>query len=283
MKKVVEPQFESRDDFDVFADMAELLNAGGREVFTEGKNEMEWLRGFYDEAQQAARNLRIRMPRFNQFWEKNELIEMRYSNSNAKFVRYSSYRKDPVMNALGTPSGKIEIFSRTIEGFGYEDCPAHPTWLEPDEWVGTARQDELQLMTAHPAHRLHSQLNYAKLREEYAIADREPITINTEDAETRGIKTGDLVRAFNDRGECLVGALVTDGIRKGAVCIHEGAWPDFDKPYSICKNGSANLLTPDIPTSRLANGCAANSALVKIEKYNGAALRLTAFTPPAGA
>ena len=82
-------------------------------------------------------------------------------------------------------------------------------------------------MTAHAAHRLHSQFNYAKIRDEYAIANREPISINTEDAKARGIKTGDLVRAFNDRGQLLVGALVTDGIKQGAVCIHEGGWPDL--------------------------------------------------------
>ncbi len=66
--------------------------------------------------------------------------------------------------ALGTPSGKIEIYSKTLEKFGYKDCPAHPTWLAPDEWKGTADEKQLQLLTAHPAHRLHSQLNYAELR-----------------------------------------------------------------------------------------------------------------------
>ncbi len=135
-------------------------------------------------------------------------------------------------------------------------------------------------MTAHAAHRLHSQFNYAKIREEYAIAGREPISIHPEDAAARGIKTGDLVRAFNGRGQVLVGALVTDGIKKGSVCIHEGAWPDLDAQTGLCKNGGPNVLTSDIPTSRLANGCAANSSLVRIEKYEGAALPLTAFEPP---
>ncbi|KXF82280.1 molybdopterin guanine dinucleotide-containing S/N-oxide reductase [Enterovibrio coralii] len=280
MKKVVEPQFESRDDFTVFADMSEMLRPGGKDVFTEGKDEMEWLKGFYDEAQKAARSARIRMPKFNKFWADNELIEMKFNKKNAEFVRHAAFRTDPVMNPLGTPSGKIEIYSRTIEGFGYKDCPAHPTWLAPDEWTGSAKDGELQLMTAHAAHRLHSQFNYAKIREEYAITNREPISINTEDAAARGIKTGDLVRAYNNRGQVLVGALVTDGIKKGSVCIHEGAWPDLDAQTGICKNGGPNVLTSDIPTSRLANGCAANSSLVKIEKYEGPVLALTAFDPP---
>ncbi len=283
MKQVVEPQFESRSDFDVFADMSELIKAGGHDVYTEGKSEMDWLQGFYTTAKKGAQKARVRMPRFGAFWSNNELIEMKVNKKNNKFIRHAAFREDPIMNPLGTPSGKIEIFSQTIEKYGYKDCPAHPTWLPPTEWVGSAKKGEFQLMTSHAAHRLHSQLNYAKLREQYAIADREPITINTKDAAIYGIKAGDLVRAYNDRGQVLVGALLTDGIKQGSVCIHEGAWPDLDKATGICKNGGPNVLTLDIPTSQLSNGCAANSALVKIEKYTGPALELTAFDPPKGA
>ncbi|MEZ9397010.1 molybdopterin guanine dinucleotide-containing S/N-oxide reductase [Vibrio splendidus] len=280
MKKAVEPQGEARNDFDVFADMAELLAPGGHEVYTEGKTEMEWLYQFYKAAQQGGRAARVAMPNFSKFWEDNQLIEMKWNDKNAKFVRYADFRENPIMNPLGTPSGKIEIFSRTIEGYKLDDCPPHPTWMEPTEYTGNAKDGELQLMTAHAAHRLHSQFNYAKIREEYAIADREPISIHPEDAKARGIKTGDLVRAYNGRGQVLVGALVTDGIKQGSVCIHEGGWPDLDKDTGLCKNGGCNVLTLDIPTSRLANGCAANSALVKIEKYTGPVLELTAFDPP---
>ncbi|HBC3580775.1 TPA: trimethylamine-N-oxide reductase 2 [Vibrio parahaemolyticus] len=280
MKQVVEPQGEARNDFDVFADMAEMLAPGGRDVYTEGKTEMEWLYGFYKAAQQGGRGSRIAMPNFSKFWEDNQLIEMKWNEKNAQFVRYADFREDPIMNPLGTPSGKIEIFSKTIEGYQLEDCPPHPTWMAPTEYTGNAKDGELQLMTAHAAHRLHSQFNYAKIREEYAIANREPIWIHPEDAKARGIKTGDLVRAFNNRGQVLVGAEVTDRIKRGSVCIHEGGWPDLDAKTGICKNGGCNVLTLDIPTSRLANGCAANSALVRIEKYTGPELALTAFEPP---
>ncbi len=240
---------------------------------------MAWLKFFYDAAQKGARAQRVTMPMFNAFWQQNKLIEMRHSEKNEQYVRYGDFRADPVKNALGTPSGKIEIYSKTLEKFGYKDCPAHPTWLAPDEWKGTADEKQLQLLTAHPAHRLHSQLNYAELRKKYAIADREPITIHTEDAARFGIANGDLVRVWNKRGQILTGAVVTDGIKKGVVCVHEGAWPDLEN--GLCKNGSANVLTADIPSSQLANACAGNSALVYIEKYTGNAPKLTAFDQPA--
>lgn len=192
MPKVVEPQFEALSDFEVFARMSELLMPGeGRKIFTEGKEEMDWLKYFYDQAAEGAKRARVRMPNFQQFWQKNELIEMKPNAQNEKFVRHEKFRKDPVMNPLGTPSGKIEIYSKTIEGFALADCPAHPTWMVPDEWAGNASAEELTLITSHSAHRLHSQFNYAKLREEYAIANREPISINTQDAKARGIKQGD--------------------------------------------------------------------------------------------
>lgn len=127
MKQVVEPQGEARNDFDVFADMAEMLAPGGRDVYTEGKTEMEWLYGFYKAAQQGGRGSRIAMPNFSKFWEDNQLIEMKWNEKNAQFVRYADFREDPIMNPLGTPSGKIEIFSKTIEGYQLEDCPPHPT------------------------------------------------------------------------------------------------------------------------------------------------------------
>ena len=64
-----------------------------------------------------------------------------------------------------------------------------------------------------PAHRLHSQLNYSSLREQYAVAGREPITLHAEDAKARGIADGDLVRVWNHRGQVLAGAVVSDGIK----------------------------------------------------------------------
>jgi trimethylamine-N-oxide reductase (cytochrome c) len=54
MKQVIAPQFEARSDFDVFADLAEMLKPGGKAVYTEGKDEMAWLKQFYDVAQKAA-------------------------------------------------------------------------------------------------------------------------------------------------------------------------------------------------------------------------------------
>ncbi|WP_153448716.1 molybdopterin guanine dinucleotide-containing S/N-oxide reductase [Vibrio algicola] len=283
MKQVVAAQGEAKSDFDVFSELSEMLFKGGSSAYREGRDEMEWLNHFYKIAQKGGRNARVPMPNFTYFWKQNKEFEMNWNEENAKFVRFAEYRKDPIMNPLGTPSGKIEIYSKTLASYNLPDCPAHPTWLEPTEYTGNAKDGELQLMTAHSAVRLHSQFNYADIRKQDAVANREPIVIHPQDAKSRGIKDGDLVRAFNQRGQVLVGAKVTDGIKQGSVCIHEGAWPDFDPKTGIDRNGGSNVLTLDIPASRLSNGCAANSALVKIEKWIGEALPMEAFEPPKGA
>ena len=282
MKRVVPPRDEARDDFEVFADLSELWEPGGRERFTEGKSDLAWLETFYDIARQRGASQQVTLPPFAEFWEANALIEMPESEENARFVRFADFRCDPQAHPLKTDSGKIEIYSARIAGFGYADCPPHPMWLEPDEWHGNARPEQLQLLSAHPAHRLHSQLNYSSLREQYAVAGREPVTLHPRDAKARGIADGDLVRVWNQRGQVLAGAVVSEGIKPGVICIHQGAWPDLERAEGgICKNGAVNVLTKDLPSSKLGNGCAGNTALVWMEKYSGPALTLTAFDPPA--
>ncbi|WP_431644414.1 molybdopterin guanine dinucleotide-containing S/N-oxide reductase [Enterobacter asburiae] len=282
MKRVVAPRDEARDDFDVFAELSELWEAGGRERFTEGKNDLQWLETFYQIAGQRGAAQGVTLPAFAEFWEANQIVEMPESEQNAKFVRFADFRRDPESHPLKTESGKIVIYSERIASFGYADCPPHPMWLEPDEWHGNAQPEQLQVLSAHSAHRLHSQLNYTSLREQYAVAGREPITLNTLDAKARGIADGDVVRVWNSRGQVLAGAVVSDGIKPGVICIHQGAWPDLEPAEGgICKNGAVNVLTKDLPSSKLGNGCAGNTALAWVEKYQGPELTLTAFDPPA--
>lgn len=282
MKQVVAPQFEAQSDFAIFTALSARWCAGGAARYTEGKDEMQWLAGFYQIARERGATQGVSLPEFTAFWAANRLIEMPEREGSRDFVRFGDFRADPEAHPLKTDSGKIEIYSARIAGYGDADCPPHPTWIAPDEWQGNARPEQLQLLSAHPAHRLHSQLNYSALRARYSVNGREPVTINRDDAARRGVADGDTVRVWNGRGQVLAGAVVSDDIRPGVICIHEGGWPDLDhNADGICKYGAVNVLTLDIPTSRLANGCAGNTAVVWLEKYRGPKLAVTAFDPPA--
>ncbi|EIJ71050.1 trimethylamine-N-oxide reductase TorA [Pasteurella bettyae] len=283
MKKVVEPQFEAKSDYDIFAELAK--RAGVEKEFTEGKSEMDWLKGFYQTAFDAARKNRVIMPKFEKFWEDNKPLTFEANEKAKKWVRYEEFRNDPLLNPLGTPSGKIEIFSDVVAKMNYDDCKGHPTWMEPEEYAGKATEAEpLALVTPHPYYRLHSQLAHTSLRQKYAVKDREPVLIHKDDAQARGIVNGDIVCVFNKRGQILAGAVVTDGIIKGTVAVHEGAWYDpldlgtAEKP--LCKNGCPNVLTRDEGTSKLAQGNSPNTCNVQVEKFTGEAPEVTVFKQP---
>lgn len=279
MKQVAEKQGESRDDYQIFCDLAKEF--GILDKYSEGKSEMQWLEEFYNVAlkQATAQNLAIPAS-FADFWRANEAITFEVPFESTEFVRYKDFRDDPILNPLGTPSGKIEIYSETIEKMKYDDCKAHPTWFEPAEWLLMKNKSaEFHLISTHPVDRLHSQLNNTSLRKKYAVNGREPIYINTKDAKRKGIKKGDIVRVFNARGEVLAGAVVTNDIKEGVVRLPEGAWYDPDSK-GLCRNGCANVLTLDIPTSKLANGNISHTALVNIEKYKGVAEKVEVFNAP---
>ena len=281
MKKVIEPMFEARNDYDIFAALAKRL--GKEKEFTEGKSEMDWIKSFYDGALSQAKTKKVEMPDFDKFWNGAGVVEFPIPAEAKKFVRHGKFREDPMLNPLGTPSGRIEIFSRNIEKMNYDDCPPHPMWMEPVERVGGPKTKfPLHITTKHSKHRLHSQLCGTVLRNDYAVAGREPCLINTADAKARGIKNGDVVRVFNDRGQILAGAKVTDTIRPGVVVVHEGGWydPVDNKPGALCRYGDVNVLTVDIGTSKLAQGNCGHTAVGDVEKYKGEAPKPQVFNAP---
>ncbi|WP_297995374.1 molybdopterin guanine dinucleotide-containing S/N-oxide reductase [uncultured Campylobacter sp.] len=290
MKQVVAKQHGAKDDYQIFTDLCKAYADGLAEVYTDGgKTEMDWIKEFYEGAASAVNAntaLGIQMPSFEQWWEKNEPTEFYETPESAAYVSFEDFRNDPVLEALGTPSGLIEIYSDTIAAMNYKDCGAHPMWFEPVEWLGMKdKPAKFHLLSLHPLDRLHSQQSNTSNRKRYAVADREPVLINTEDAKELGIKQGDLVRVFNARGEILAGANVSGDIMRGVVQIFEGAWYD-PNAEGLCKNGNPNVLTIDLPTSELANGNISHTALVDIELYKhkaGEDIKLTAFMPPKGA
>ena len=290
MKQVVAKQHGAKDDYQIFTDLCKAYADGLAEVYTDGgKTEMDWIKEFYEGAAGAVNAniaLGIQMPSFEQWWEKNEPTEFYETPESAAYVTFEDFRNDPVLEALGTPSGLIEIYSDTIAAMNYKDCGAHPMWFEPVEWLGMKdKPAKFHLLSIHPYDRLHSQQSNTLNRKRYAVADREPVLINTEDAKELGIKQGDLVRVYNARGEILAGANVSDDIMRGVVQIFEGAWYD-PNAEGLCKNGNPNVLTIDLPTSELANGNISHTALVNIELYKhkaGEDIKLTAFMPPKGA
>ena len=119
-------------------------------------------------------------------------------------------------------------------------------------------------------------------RANYSIADREPVYMNEEDAKAKGIKHGDVVLVFNDRGSLIAGANISPNFPKGVLRIFEGAWygPLNAEVGSVDTYGDPNTVTMDVGTSDLAQATSANTCIVDIRKYEGPAPDVTSFGGP---
>jgi biotin/methionine sulfoxide reductase len=278
MHPVAAPYGEARDDYAIFAALAERL--GTAEAFTENRNVRQWLEHLYEPTRAALAEMGQPAPSFAEFWN-SEGIELPQQPDDGGRLR--AFRDDPDGKPLPTPSGKLEIFSQTIASFGEADCPGHPTWLGP---TNVPDEDAPMTLVANQPHtRLHSQLDFGGHSADAKHRGREVARMHPEDAKARGIADGDVIRIFNDRGACLAGVRVTDGIRQGVIQLPTGAWydpvdPTEDKP--LCVHGNPNVLTKDVGTSALAQGCTGQLTTVQVERFNGNLPPIQAYEPPAG-
>ncbi|MUU90363.1 molybdopterin guanine dinucleotide-containing S/N-oxide reductase [Helicobacter pylori] len=265
MRKVVEPVYESKDDYEIFRQLA--LRVGGNETeqrFTESKSYMEWIKGLYEKSDGPT------LKSFDQFW-RDGFVEFEIPENARKFVRHAKFRQDPINNKLDTESGKIQIFSQKCADFKLADFKGHPTWFEPAEWLGSkmAETYPFHLISPHPKYRVNSQLDNTWVRNVYKIQGREPVMINELDANKLGIRHGEIVEVFNARGRLLAGAFVTKNIRQGVLSIQEGAWydpEDVNTRNPRCNAGSVNTLTSSHPTSSVTQAISVNTALVNIRR-----------------
>ncbi|HEY1702422.1 MAG TPA: molybdopterin-dependent oxidoreductase, partial [Trebonia sp.] len=281
MQRIREPYGQARDDYAIFAALSGRL--GLEQKFTDGsRTPFTWLRHLYDDWRRTATRARpdaSTAPDFDTFWERGH-AEVPVDPKPRSWL--DSFRADPEGHPLTTPSGKIELFSVVVDAFGYDDCPGHPAWLEPEEWLGGKLTEEfpLQLIANQPATRLHSQLDMGRTSREGKRDGREVLSMHPDDAVERGLADGDIVRVFSRRGAFLAALRITDGVRKHVARIPTGAWFDPDWETQTCVHGNPNAVTLDRGTSRLAQGSIGQLCLVQVEKFTDDLPPLRCHEPP---
>ena len=118
MSAQIPPVGEARDDYAIFCDLAGRLGFG--EAFSEGRDAGQWLRHLYEESRPRAQEEGIALPSFDDFWQQGVL---EYSAPERPQIFSPIFA--PIRSAIRSPpSGKIELFSATVAGFGYRECPA---------------------------------------------------------------------------------------------------------------------------------------------------------------
>jgi len=242
--QVIEPLYESKTDFQICCELAPRL---GISHYSD-KTEAEWLK----EIAQATRD----MPDY-------ETLRHEPVHRIALSEPYVAFRSQIADHKpFRTPSGKIEIYSQTLADMNNPHIPPIPryakTWESGSDPL--VSRYPLQLITSHPGRRNHSQFeNVPWLAELYVQA----VTINSDDARMRGIRDGDMVKVYNDRGTIVIPSRVTQRIMPGVVDIPEGG-PYKPDENGVDRGGCCNVLTRDDHSP--VGSFSSNSTLVQVEK-----------------
>lgn len=252
--QAIEPLFESRFEYEWLTEVAGKL--GIQTAFTEGHGTMkEWLKAAYDEV----RKIETELPEFEKFTEAGGY---KYKNRQ-DFIAFQKQIQDFANHPFPTPSGKIEIFSQRLYEMNQpKEIPAIPKYVPsfegPEDEL--TRKYPLQLIGWHTKRRCHSVHDH---NDWHAAVDKQEVWIHPKDAAARGIKEGDSVEVWNDRGRMKVPAHITHRIVEGVTAVSQGAWYRPNRK-GMDTNGSINILTTSRATP-LAKGNPQHSNLVEIK------------------
>ncbi len=250
LEKAVEPRFECRTGYDWMLEVAEKL--GVRAEFSGGKSYDDWARYIVEQTRKAD-------PAFPTFEElrREGIYRMEWQEPLVAFrEQVAEGRPFP------TPSGKIEIFSPRLFEMNNPEIPAVPKYIKSWEGPEDALREKypLQLIGWHSKRSTHSVMSDSEwLREVAPLC----LWLNPVDAEARGIRDGDRVRVYNDRGELEVAARVTRRIMPGVAAMPQGAHYSPDRE-GVDRGGCINTLTKYHPTP-LAKGNPQHTNLVQVE------------------
>ncbi|MGL6260881.1 DMSO/selenate family reductase complex A subunit [Vibrio sp. WXL210] len=261
VERAIAPLYETKSVYEMCAELSKRFDL--YDEFTEGRTHDEWLEHLYAERMKKDPNI----PSLKELREQGPYQVVAPKEGR---IALEGFRQDPIANPLGTPSGRIEIYSTKLETIAKEwdlvegdvitPLPQYTvSWdshLDP-----RAQQYPLQVCGYHTKGRTHSTYhNIPWLRE--AVFDG--LWMNPIDADKRGLKSGDLVRVWNDRGELRMAVKVTPRVMPGVTALGQGAWYSPDKT-GVDHGGCVNTLTSQRWTP-LSKGNGQHSILVEVAK-----------------
>ena len=205
-------------------------------------------------------------------------------------VGMQDFYYDPENHPIDTPTGKIEFYSTGIHEVWPDDPerPEVPHWIEESEshherlTNDRGKDYPFLVVSNHPRWRVHAEgddITWLREIETCKVTGPdgykyEPVWINPSDARRLGIKDGDVVRIFNERGSVLGGAMLTERIRPSVISQDHGARVDgiVLGDGGLDRGGANNLICPGNTTSKNAPGEVTNGFLANIEKVDPFAL-----------
>lgn len=207
-EKAIEPQFESKSETDIVRLLAPKVGV-----------ENVWLEDDIDLCREV--------------FERSDSITQlgpEYTFDNLLVQGFLAYPAAQVKKdvPLFTPSGRYELYLETPASMYLTDkdvesqhdyLPVYYPQSEIDN-VELRKKYPLSVNNSHPRWRVHSSFWEVSWLQDM---EGEPICfINPLDAEARGIANGDHVRVFNERGEVVARAVLSEGIQPGSMDIPKG-------------------------------------------------------------
>jgi molybdopterin guanine dinucleotide-containing S/N-oxide reductase-like protein len=272
-KKAVEPIGESKSDYECTLEVAKKL--GIYDKVTQGKSVDEWIKYVFDD-------LLGEFISWEEFQKKEYYVFPVAKDWELDPPGLRLFYENPQKHPLPTPSGKLEFYSERLAKNFPEDKERgpYPKWIEKsithDERLSSERAKMLPLLVIsnHGRWRVHAQCDDISWTRETPTGKvkgwdgywYEPLWIHPSEAKKRGIKMGDIVKIFNERGGVLCGAYVSERLMPGVAYVDHGARCDWIIPTKLDRGGAINLIAPHNITSVNCGGEATSGYLVEVEK-----------------
>ena len=270
------PIGESVSDFEAVARVAMKLGKKYYDAYTKNASTEEIIELFYKGSGAAE------VTDYEEFKKDNIIIFPPDPDVVKVPPGWRQFYEDPDKMPLSTPTGKLEFTSTDLEKYfpDDEERPPYPKWIEKGEshdeslWGERAKKYPLLCMSNHGRWRMHAQcddITWTREIETMKIRAKdgyqyEPIWLHTSEAQKRGIKHGDIVKIFNERGIVLGAAYVTERLIPSVAYMDHGARFDPIDVHGIDRGGAINLITPATITSKNATGMVVSGFLVEVQK-----------------
>ena len=117
---------------------------------------------------------------------------------------------------LPTASGRVEFYSEALAAAGQDGLPGYVPPVE-SRWSEGAKRYPLELLGRKADNYMNSTFANLEGHRKMEARTRQRLEMHPEDAKARGIRDGDAVRVWNDRGEVRLAALVDGKVPQGVV------------------------------------------------------------------
>jgi molybdopterin-containing oxidoreductase family molybdopterin binding subunit len=234
-EKCIDPMGEAKTDSQAVRFLADYFNVG---KYVNDCSDEQWWKDIFDFP--SAKQMGITMDTLRQKKQMRYVDEFPYIGNKGLQSFTSAYNRIMYYNETVTPrmpNDKAAAWATDYESYDYERMPHYFPNPEANDDGDLKAKYPYQIISFRNNTRLHTR----QIMDTFAhdVMNEPLLYINQVDADTIGCKNGDYVDCVNDRGHCVMKAVIHNGMRPGLVCYPKG----FTRMET--KSGSQSSFTTD--------------------------------------